>query len=275
MTGENVAAQPRKQHDPILRQALFRVQRALPPTAFITVLIVLWEVVVRVREISPIVLPRPSAIMARLASEPHYFLIENGLVTFNEAVAGFFLGAIVAMLLALAMARSRLVERCAFPIAVLIKATPIVVIAPLLIIWMGYGPAPKIVMAGLICFFPILVNTIVGLRSVNPTSLEFFRSLAATEFEIFTRLRVPHSLPYVLSAFKTAVSLAVIGAVVAEWAGASRGLGRMVFLKAASLDQEAVFAGVFVLAGMGIFLTAIVSWLERRLLHWHESALSG
>ena len=270
-----MAAQPRKQHDPILRQALFRLQRALPPTVFITVLIVLWEVVARVREISPIVLPRPSAIMARLASEPHYFLIENGLVTFNEAVAGFFLGAIVAMLLALAMARSRLVERCAFPIAVLIKATPIVVIAPLLIIWMGYGPAPKIVMAGLICFFPILVNTIVGLRSVNPTSLEFFRSLAATEFEIFTRLRVPHSLPYVLSAFKTAVSLAVIGAVVAEWAGASRGLGRMVFLKAASLDQEAVFAGVFVLAGMGIFLTAIVSWLERRLLHWHESALSG
>ena len=274
MTGKNVAAQPQQQRDPFLRQVLFRLQRALPPTVFITVLIVAWEVVVRVREISPIVLPRPSAILARLASEPHYFLIENGLVTFNEAVAGFFLGAIVAMLLALAMARSRLVERCAFPIAVLIKATPIVVIAPLLIIWMGYGATPKIVMAGLICFFPILVNTIVGLRSVNPTSLEFFRSLAATEFEIFTRLRVPHSLPYVLSAFKTAVSLAVIGAVVAEWAGASRGLGRLVFLKAASLDQEAVFAGVFVLAGMGIFLTAIVSWLERRLLHWHESSLS-
>ena len=271
---ERVSGPPHQNRDPLFRQALSRIQRALPPTIFITVLIVAWEAVVRLREISPIVLPRPSAILSRLASEPHYFFIENGLVTFNEALAGFFVGALVAMLLAMAMARSRLVERCAFPIAVLIKATPIVVIAPLLIIWMGYGPAPKIVMAALICFFPILVNTIVGLRSVNPTSLQFFRSLAASELEVFIRLRMPHSLPYVLSAFKTAVSLAVIGAVVAEWAGASRGLGRMVFLKAASLDQEAVFAGVFVLAGMGIFLTAIVSWLERRLLHWHESSLT-
>ncbi len=249
--------------------------KALPPLIVLFSLAIVWEVLVDVLDISAIVLPKPSAVFLRLYNEPRYFFIENGLVTFYEAVAGFALGAIVAIVLGAAMARSRLVERSIFPLAVLVKATPIVVIAPLLIIWMGYGPTPKVVMASLICFFPILVNTIIGLRSVSPTSLEFLQTVAASEWEIFLRLRVPHSLPYVLSAFKTAVSLAVIGAVVAEWAGASRGLGRVVFLKAASLDQVAVFAGVFVLAAMGILLTAVVSWPERRLLFWHESTLVG
>lgn len=256
-------------------QARALAVKALPPLILLFSLAIVWEVLVDVLDISAIVLPKPSAIFLRLYNEPRYFFIENGLVTFYEAVAGFALGAIVAIVLGAAMARSRLVERSIFPLAVLVKATPIVVIAPLLIIWMGYGPTPKVVMASLICFFPILVNTIIGLRSVSPTSLEFLQTVAASEWEIFLRLRVPHSLPYVLSAFKTAVSLAVIGAVVAEWAGASRGLGRVVFLKAASLDQVAVFAGVFVLAAMGILLTAVVSWLERRLLFWHESMLVG
>ncbi len=256
-------------------QARTLAVKALPPLIILFSLAIVWEVLVAVLDISAIVLPKPSAIFLRLYNEPRYFFIENGLVTFYEAVAGFALGAIVAIVLGAAMARSRLVERSIFPLAVLVKATPIVVIAPLLIIWMGYGPTPKVVMASLICFFPILVNTIIGLRSVSPTSLEFLQTVAASEWEIFLRLRVPHSLPYVLSAFKTAVSLAVIGAVVAEWAGASRGLGRVVFLKAASLDQVAVFAGVFVLAAMGILLTAVVSWLERRLLFWHESMLVG
>jgi NitT/TauT family transport system permease protein len=115
----------------------------------------------------------------------------------------------------------------------------------------------------------------VGLRSVNPTSLEFLASVSASELEVFWRLRAPHALPYVLSAFKTSVSLAVIGAVVAEWAGAGEGLGRVVFTSAANLQQESVFAAVVVLAGMGILLTALVSWLEKRLLFWHESVIAG
>jgi NitT/TauT family transport system permease protein len=119
----------------------------------------------------------------------------------------------------------------------------------------------------------VLVNTIIGLRSVNPTALEFMESVAASELEIFWRLRVPHAFPYVLSAFKTSVSLAVIGAVVAEWAGAVAGLGRLIFIQSSMLDQVSVFAGIFVLALMGIALTASVNWLEKRLLFWHESSL--
>jgi NitT/TauT family transport system permease protein len=250
------------------------LESVLPPALFLLGLALLWEIIVTVQNISPIILPKPSAIVQELIQDAPYYA-RNGVVTFYEAIAGFILGAIVAMVIAAILARSRFMERTVFPLVVLIKATPMVVIAPLLIIWMGYGPTPKIVMAALLCFFPILVNTIVGLRSVNPTSLEFMESVSASELEIFQKLRVPHALPYVLSSFKTAVSLAVIGAVVAEWAGAGEGLGRVVFTSAANLQQVNVFAAVFVLAGMGIILTALVSWLEKRLLYWHESAITG
>ncbi len=250
-------------------------ETVLPPTICFVLLVVGWQLYVTIREVPAIILPKPSAIVARLLAEPGYFFIENGLLTFGEALAGFVIGAVMAIIAAVVMARSRALERSIFPLAIIIKATPLIVIAPLLIVWFGYTIYPKIIMAALLCFFPILVNTIIGLRSVNPTSLEFFQSVAASEWEILTRLRVPHSLPYVLSAFKTSVTLAVIGAVVAEWSGAGSGLGRVIFLKASLLDQTAVFAGIVVLALMGILLTAIVSWLERMLLYWHESTLAG
>lgn len=247
----------------------------LPPLAVLVILLIVWEVYIAVRNIPLYIFPPPSAIFAELMERPEYFIVQNGAITFFEAVTGFFAGAITAILVAALMARSRWVERAFFPLALVIKATPLVVIAPLLIIWFGYGYTGKIIMAALICFFPILVNTIVGLRSVNATSLEFFESVSASEWEIFTKLRVPSSLPYVLAAFKISISLAVIGAIVAEWAGAGQGLGRVILLASNDFNQPAVFAGVLVLAVMGIGLTAIVSWLERRFLYWHESEIVG
>jgi len=243
----------------------------LPPLIFFFILIFGWQFYVTFMDIPEIIMPRPSRIVARLFEDPGYFFVENGLLTFTEAILGFAAGAISALLVAGAMARSVALERSIFPLAVIIKATPLIVIAPLLIIWFGYTIYPKIIMAALLCFFPILVNTIIGLRSVNPTSLEFFQSVSASEWEIMKSLRVPHSLPYVLSGFKTAASLAVIGAVIAEWSGAGEGLGRVIYIQAAHLDQTSVFAGIVVLALMGITLTGIITWLERILLFWHES----
>ncbi|MFQ5409526.1 MAG: ABC transporter permease [Anaerolineales bacterium] len=251
------------------------VEVGLPPTVFFVVIVTFWQLYVTVQEIPAIIMPKPSAILARLLADPYYFFVENGMVTFSEALSGFAFGAIAALIVAVFLARSRVLERSIFPLAVIIRATPLIVIAPLLIIWFGYSIYPKIIMAALLCFFPILVNTIVGLRSVSSTSLEFFHSVAASEWEILTKLRVPHALPYVLSAFKTAVTLAVIGAVVAEWSGAGEGLGRLIFWKAALLDQVSVFAAIVVLAIMGVTLTAIVGWLEKLLLFWHESSLVG
>ncbi len=247
----------------------------LPPTIFFGLVITFWQVYVTVKEIPTIIMPKPSEILARLLEDPHYFFIENGMVTFTEALSGFLIGSIAAIFLAVFLARSRALERSIFPLAVVIRATPLIVIAPLLIIWFGYSIYPKIIMAALLCFFPVLVNTIIGLRSVSPTSLEFFHSVAASEWEILIKLRAPHSLPYVLSAFKTAVTLSVIGAVVAEWSGAGEGLGRLIFWQAALLNQPSVFAAIVVLALMGVSLTLIVAWLEKILLFWHESSLVG
>jgi NitT/TauT family transport system permease protein len=251
------------------------VTTVLPPALVLLAVAIAWEIFVIGRDIPEFVLPRPSSIFLRLFQRPGYFFIENGALTLFEAITGFLFGAVTAIVLAAIMARSRLVERSLFPVALLIKATPIVVIAPLLIIWFGYGITGKVIMAALISFFPILVNTIVGLRSVNPTALEFLESVSASEWEIFTRLRVPSALPYVLASFKISVSLAVIGAVVAEWAGASQGLGRVIIYAGAQFDQLSVFAGVLVLAIMGIALTAVISWSERRFLYWHESVIVG
>ncbi len=245
----------------------------LPPLIVLAVILIAWEVWIAVRNIPLYIFPPPSAIVQELLERPEYFLVQNGALTFFEAVTGFLLGAATAILIAAIMARSRLIERAFFPLALVIKATPLVVIAPLLIIWFGYSMTGKIIMAALICFFPILVNTIVGLRSVNPNALEFFESVSASEWEIFMKLRVPSALPYVLAAFKISISLAVIGAIVAEWAGASVGLGRVILLASNDFNQPAVFAGVVVLAIMGIGLTAIVTWLEKRLLFWHESEI--
>jgi len=272
LTAEPLAVKPVKAPGVRWRHFLSTV---VPPVAVLLILIVVWEVYIAVRNIPLYIFPPPSAILGELLERPEYFIIQNGAITFFEAVTGFFAGAITAILVAALMARSRWVERAFFPLALVIKATPLVVIAPLLIIWFGYGYTGKIIMAALICFFPILVNTIVGLRSVNATSLEFFESVSASEWEIFTKLRVPSALPYVLAAFKISISLAVIGAIVAEWAGAGQGLGRVILLASNDFNQPAVFAGVLVLAVMGIGLTAIVSWMERRFLYWHESEIVG
>lgn len=251
------------------------VVTVLPPLVVITTILVLWEIYISVRHIPLYIFPPPSAIFKELLDRPEYFFVENGALTFSEAVAGFLLGATAAILIAAVMARSRFIERAFFPLALIVKATPLVVIAPLLIIWFGYGLTSKVIMAALLCFFPILVNTIVGLRSVNPNALEFFESVSASEWETFTKLRVPSSLPYVLAGFKISISLAVIGAIVAEWAGASVGLGRAILLSSNDFNQPAVFAGVLVLALMGIGLTAVVTWLEKRFLYWHESEIVG
>jgi NitT/TauT family transport system permease protein len=149
--------------------------------------------------------------------------------------------------------------------------TPIVAVAPMFTIWFGFGTLPKVLIAALITFFPVLINTIAGLRAVNAGALDVFRSLDASPLDVLLKLRIPSAMPYLFAALKVAVTLSLIGAVVAEWSGAGRGLGRVILLAHANLDLPTLFVGVFVLASLGVVLTSIVSIVERRLLFWHES----
>ncbi len=247
--------------------------RALtPPLLALTAALAAWETFVRLRDVPEYLLPPPSAIAQRLAEDPAFFA-RQGAVTLSGALAGFALGAAVALLLAVAMAHSRFLERSLFPLAIMVKVTPIVAIAPLLAVWFGFGLAPKLFIVALIVFFPVMVNAVIGLRSVNPWALQYLRSLDASAWEILAKLRLPSALPYLFAAFKVSIPLSVIGAVVAEWFSGDQGLGRVIQVANSNVDMPTAFAAVVSLAAMGIGLYLAVAVVERRLLFWHESTL--
>jgi len=243
-----------------------------PPLSALAVAVGLWEAWVRLRGVPEYLVPAPSAIVQRLAEDPAFFARQGG-VTLYGALAGFALGSAVAVLLAVAMAHSRFLERSLFPLAIMVKVTPIVAIAPLLAVWFGFGLAPKLFIIALIVFFPVMVNAVIGLRSVNPWALQYLQSLAASPWEVLVKLRLPSALPYLFAAFKVSIPLSVIGAVVAEWFSGDEGLGRVIQVSNSNVDMPTAFAAIISLAAMGVGLYLIVSVVERRLLSWHESAI--
>lgn len=249
-------------------------RRAVLPLIALLTLGVAWELTVRLSGVADYLVPTPSAVGSRLFDDLGYFLF-HGLITLVEALGGFAMGSTVAVLAAGVMAHSRLFERTVYPIALLIKVTPIVAIAPLFVIWFGFGSFPKMMIAALITFFPVMVNTFVGLRSVNPTTLDFFRLLDAGEAQVLFKLRVPSALPYVFAAFRIAVPLSVIGAVVGEWFTGDRGLGSVIIVAHHNIDMPTLFSAIAVLACIGLGLTGITALVERRVLFWHDSQQSG
>jgi NitT/TauT family transport system permease protein len=229
-----------------------------------------WEAWIELKDVKPYLVPAPHRVAERLYQDPRFF-IEEGLKTLEGALFGFALGAGVAIVLASVMSQARFLERAIFPLAILVKVTPIVAIAPLLTIWFGFGVMPKIFIAALIVFFPIMVNALIGFRSVNTGSLALLESLSASRADVFLRLRLPSSLPYLFAAFRFSVPLSVIGAVVAEWFSGDRGLGSVIYIANNNLDMATAFAGIFMLAILGVALFLITAAIERRVLFWHES----
>ena len=229
-----------------------------------------WEAWIRVREVPEYLAPAPTAVADALLADPTRFL-GAGAVSLQHALGGLVLGAGSAFVLGVAMAHSRRLERALYPFALMVKVTPIVAVAPLLIIWLGFGDGPKYVVAGLITFFPMLVNAVIGLRSIDPAAHDFFRAMDASRCQVLRRLRLPASLPYVFAALRISVPLALIGAVVAEWMSADSGVGQLIVIAHGDYDTPALFGAIVVLAGIGIGLTAAVALIERRLLFWHES----
>ncbi len=244
----------------------------LPPAVALTVLFVAWEVLVRLADVPVYIVPRPTQVLDRLAGDLSFFG-SHGVVTLLEAMGGFLLGSAVAFGAATLMAHSRWVERTLYPLALLVKVTPIVAVAPLFVIWFGFGSPPKVLIAGLITFFPVLVNALTGLRSVDPGALDYLRTLNASTVEVFFKLRVPSSLPFLFAAARIAVPLSVIGAVVGEWFTGDKGLGSVIIVAHNNIDMPTLFSAVVVLALMGITLTVLTGYLERKVLFWHESVV--
>lgn len=243
----------------------------LPPVIALSVAGIAWELWTRLTDVPTYLVPAPSIVMDRLAGDIWYF-VGHGAVTLAEALTGFALGTVVALTGAILMTQSRYIERSLLPLAILVKVTPVVAVAPLFVIWFGFGPAPKVLIVALITFFPVLVNAVTGFRSVDRGAMELLRSIRASRREIFLKLRVPSATPYLFSAFRVSVPLAVIGAVIGEWFSADRGLGSVIVVAHANLDMPTLFSAIFMLSFMGIGLTILLSVIEKRALFWHESS---
>lgn len=232
------------------------------------VFVLVWQVVVVVSGFPPFILPPPAAVGARLVSGFTDGTIQPHLATtLVEVALGFAVGASVAVVVGYALARSALVERLLSPYLVAAQATPILALAPLIALWFGPGLLGKVLICSLIVFFPVAVATMVGIRSVDARLLELGRSLRATRRQILTTLEIPAALPSILGGMRVGVTLAVVGAIVGEWAGASQGLGVLINLARGSLfDIPLMFATLLTIAMVGIGLYLIVVLVERRLI---------
>ena len=174
--------------------------------------------------------------------------------------------------LAAGIAYSRILERSVYPIIIASQTIPIIAIAPLLLIWVGYGLTPKVIIVALICFYPIAVNTVDGLKSIDPDMISMFRTLGASRFQVFTKLQVPNSLPFMFSGIKIGISVSVIAAVIGEWVGGSEGLGYLITYSQPLFLTARVFAAIFLLSVMGIILFVLGVWIEHLTMPWHFNA---
>jgi len=226
-----------------------------------------WEIAVRIWHIPSYILPPPSRIILVIGERWH-LLAANSLVTLGEITAGFLVALIGGLALALAIHSSRIVERATLPLVIASQTIPVFAIAPLLILWFGYGMGSKVVMAAIIVFFPIVINTVEGLRAADPDTISLLKVLEATPRQIMIKVRIPQALPFIFSGLKIGVAVSVIGAVIGEWVGAREGLGYLMIHANAQLQVDLVFAAIFCLSVMGVTLYALIGLLERHVVHW-------
>jgi NitT/TauT family transport system permease protein len=231
--------------------------------------LLLWEVGVRVTQTPVYILPAPSLILQTLVANPAYYA-EATLVTLGEALAGLLLGLSVALAVSVIVTLRPGMERGVMALAILVKSMPLAAIAPLLTIWLGFGVLPKIIITALLTFFPVLVNAIVGLQSAEGEMIDLMRAYRASAWQTLMHLRFWLALPYLFAALRVAAPLALVGAVIAEWTGASGGLGRVMWLAYSNLNLPYMFAAIFILSVAGAATYFSIVWCERRFTPWRD-----
>ena len=238
-----------------------------PPLLLLALVVAGWELAARLGWVEDYLLPAPSEV-ARALVEDRDVLLPDAWVTAQEVLLGFALALAAGLAVAVMLHLSPMLRRALYPIVVASQAVPVIVIAPILVIWFGFGMGPKLMVIALICFFPIAVNTLDGLRAVDRDQVRMLRTLGAGRWDLFRRLELPSALPYLFSGAKVAVAVAVIGAVFGELVGSDAGLGHAIQVGTAQLLTARVFAAVLLLSAMAIALFALVSAVERRAVPW-------
>ena len=238
-------------------------------TAMLALIIVLWEVIFGVVKTIAVV-PPPSAIVGALAEQPSFYW-ESLLTTAEEAAIGLALGVSFALLLSALSLISRTVEDNAFSLAVVLNSIPLIVLAPLLVLWFGGGLTPRVTIAALAVFFVVFVNVVRGLKAVSRERRELFMVMGASRTQQFWRLQVPSSLPYLLSALKIAAVGSLFGAVIGEWVGANSGLGVVLIFSLYQFQTDQLWVAMMLITAVALVFYAVVGFAERIIIPWHES----
>lgn len=250
------------------------LSRVLPPLLFAVVVLVIWQLYVSLAGVSEQTLPSPTRILSALWSD-RSLLLSNGWVTLKEILLGYLLSIVLGVGLAVLVVSSRIVERAIYPWLVVSQTVPIPAIAPIFVIWTGFDIRPKLMVIALVTFFPIVVNTIDGLKSTDPELLNLLRTLGAGRWRQFRVARLPASLPFLFSGLKVGAVFSVIGAVFGEWVGSSDGLGYLILTYNNQLATTYMFATVVALSLIGIVLFFLIVAIERVSLPWYHDARRG
>ncbi len=244
-------------------------RRILYPGMLLLLFVLLWELIVWYVQIPRYILPAPSQIAKALTSQ-QALLIHHTLVTLKEIIAGFLLAFGVGVTLAFLMFHFPILEQTFYPIVIGSQTIPVFAIAPLLVLWLGYGLPSKVVMAALIVFFPIVVNTLDGLKRADSDAVNLLRILKASQWQILWKVRVPSALPFIFSGCKIGISVSTIGAIIGEWVGSKEGLGYLMLHANAQLQVSLIFASLLYLTILGVGLFYLVVLIERWSMPWRK-----
>ena len=243
------------------------MRRAWPPLVLLAGAVGVWQLVVRADHVPGYLFPGPAAVGASLGGDAG-LLARATLVTVREIVLGYLLAVVLGLLVAVVLHFSSGLRQAVLPILVLSQTVPTVLLAPILAIVLGYGLEPKLVVVAIVCFFPIVVNTVDGLRSTDPELVRMMRTLHGDRLAIFRRVEFPGALPAIFSGARVAATYAAVGAIFGEWAGSSSGLGFVILQAEPALDTARIFAAVLILSVLALALYALVSLAERLLVPW-------
>ncbi len=253
----------------LLRELMQMFTKLVLPMFILLAVLGIWEAGVYIRNTPHFILPPPSKIVVTLFEERGQ-LMKHSFVTFQEMVLGFALAISIGVPLAILMFEFPILEKAFYPYVIGSQTVPVFAIAPLLVGWFKFGIASKVVMAAIIVFFAIVLNTLDGLKSTDPDTVNLFRILRASRWQILWKVRIPSALPFIFSGAKIGISISTIGAVIGEWAGASAGLGYLMLYANAQLRISLVFAAILCLTVLGLGLFAIMTLLERFVMPWRQ-----
>jgi len=265
-----MSSQPPAKKVPVAVSLRERLRNPLQIIATFAGLFLVWELGTRLLAVPNFILPAPSVIFSAFAD--HFVrVMGNGVVTTQEIVLGFFAAVVVSIPLAFCLALSQTLERTVFPVVVFFQIMPKVAIAPLFVIWFGFGLMPKVLIVFLLAFFPMLANGIAGFKSVPTDIMELARSTGAGHLRTFWKVRLPHALPSIFTGLKVGAALAAIGAVVGEFVASDKGLGYLLLEYNGDLNTSMVFAVIIFLSTIGLAVYGMVAAAERFVIPWHVS----